>query len=150
MCRDLIVRQAREEELPALSELGTLLWPHHSADSLREEFSVEIRKGTRFFLLFSDTCAVGFAQCGLRRDYVEGTDSSPVAYLEGIFVKEAYRGHGCARLLLDACEAWASEMGCCEFASDCELENEASRLFHLRAGFKEANRIICFSKKLKC
>lgn len=25
-----------------------------------------------------DGCAVGFAQCGLRRDYVEGTDSSPV------------------------------------------------------------------------
>ena len=38
-----------------------------------------------------DGCAVGFAQCGLRRDYVEGTDSSPVGYLEGIFIKEEYR-----------------------------------------------------------
>ena len=33
----------------------------------------------------------GFAQCGLRFDYVEGTDSSPVGYLEGIFVLEEYK-----------------------------------------------------------
>ena len=30
----------------------------------------------------------GFAQCQLRRDYVEGTKTSPVGYPEGIFVAE--------------------------------------------------------------
>ena len=52
---------------------------------------------------------VGFAQCGLRRDYVEGTESSPVGYLEGIFVKESYRSKGCAKELLLACESWAKK-----------------------------------------
>lgn len=38
--------------------------------------------------------------------------------------------------------------GCSEFASDCELINETSRLFHINSGFKEVNRVICFTKKL--
>ena len=37
---------------------------------------------------------------------------------------------------------------CREFASDCELSNLESLAFHLRLGFVEANRIICFTKKL--
>ena len=35
---------------------------------------------------------IGFAQCTLRNDYVEGSSSSPVGYLEGIYVKDEYRG----------------------------------------------------------
>ncbi len=91
---------------------------------------------------------IGFAQCQLRHDYVEGTDSSPVGYLEGIYVDEAHRGKGVAAQLLQACENWASDMGCTEFASDCELGNAASQHFHEKAGFMEANRIICYTKKL--
>ena len=91
---------------------------------------------------------VGFAQCQLRHDYVEGTESSPVGYLEGIYVAEEYRKHGIARELLSVCETWAKGKGCAEFASDCELENTQSLQFHLNVGFEEANRIICFTKKL--
>ena len=40
------------------------------------------------------------------------------------------------------------EKGCAEFASDCGLDNAASAVFHLRAGFAEAGRIICFTKRL--
>jgi len=79
---------------------------------------------------------------------VEGTDSSPVGYLEGIFVEEAYRNKGHAKELLKQCEIWAKDMGCTEFASDCELTNTGSLAFHLKMGFEEANRVICFTKKL--
>ncbi len=89
-----------------------------------------------------------FAQCSLRNDYVEGTDSSPVGYLEGVFVKEEYRNKGYAKELLLTCEKWAKDMGCSEFASDCELTNENSLKFHLSAGFDEVNRIICFRKNI--
>ena len=92
--------------------------------------------------------AVGFAQCQLRRDYVEGTESSPVGYLEGIFVTQPCRNRGYARALLAACQDWARARGCTEFASDCELTNSESLAFHLRMGFLEANRIICFTKRL--
>ncbi|MDF2802567.1 MAG: aminoglycoside adenylyltransferase [Anaerocolumna sp.] len=52
-------------------------------------------------------------------------------------------------MLCKACERWAKEKGCDEFASDCELENDSSLKFHLGLDFAEANRIICFTKKLK-
>lgn len=38
--------------------------------------------------------------------------------------------------------------GCTEPASDCELDNDESLAFHLSAGFSEANRVICFAKRL--
>ena len=79
---------------------------------------------------------------------MEGTYSSPVGYLEGIFVREEFRHQGIAKQLLFACENWAKEQGCREFASDCELGNTESLRFHLGLGFEEANRIICFVKKL--
>lgn len=50
--------------------------------------------------------------------------------------------------LSSRCETWAKEKHCSEFASDCELDNADSLKFHLAVGFREANRIICFQKKL--
>ena len=79
---------------------------------------------------------------------VEGTDSSPVGYLEGIFVLEEYKKRGYAKELLGECQNWAKDQGCFEFASDCELDNEDGLKFHLKMGFAEANRIICFTKRL--
>lgn len=91
---------------------------------------------------------IGFAQCQLRYDYVEGTSTSPVGYLEGIFVKESYRSKGYAKELLTECEVWAKGNGCQEFASDCEIDNINSLHFHKSMNFTEANRIICFTKLL--
>lgn len=142
-------KKAEAQELPALAELGAQLWRKHTPVELAEEFSETIQhKGAAFFLAYADQIPVGFAQCQLRHDYVEGTGTSPVGYLEGIFVAEQYRKNGIAKELLSVCEAWAKEQGCREFASDCELENTQSLHFHLRMGFTEANRIICFVKKL--
>ena len=101
-----------------------------------------------FFLAYSEETAVGFAQCQLRHDYVEGTETSPVGYLEGIFVAPGHRKQGVAGKLLEACQRWAKEKGCREFASDCELDNLESLKFHLNVGFEEANRIICFTKRI--
>jgi len=144
-----MIKEAAVSDLPILAALALQLWPEHTLDDLSAEFLQSMQDGSaHFFLLLDGDDAVGFAQCGLRRDYVEGTDSSPVGYLEGIFIKESHRRQGCARQLLAACENWARRQGCMEFASDCELTNDLSRLFHLGAGFEEANRIICFTKKL--
>lgn len=79
---------------------------------------------------------------------MEGTSTTPVGYLEGIFIKEGYRNKGYAKELLSDCEAWAKENGCQEFASDCEIVNVGSFCFHKAMNFTEANRIICFTKVL--
>ena len=144
-----MIQKAEIRGVSILAELACRLWPEHTPEEMRAEFAEIIAKpDAAFFLAYTDETAVGFAQCQLRYDYVEGTESSPVGYLEGIYVAEGSRKQGVARELLSACERWAKEKGCSEFASDCEQDNLQSLRFHLNVGFAEANRIICFAKKI--
>lgn len=145
----ITIRKATVMDAQRVAGLAIQMWKSHTIEELTEEFCDYISKECSIvYLAMSDECVVGFAQCGLRYDYVEGTDSSPVGYLEGIFVVDEYRKKGLARDMLQACEEWAKEQGCKEFASDCELDNDDSMRFHLQMGFEEANRIICFKKKI--
>lgn len=145
-----MVREAEEKDLDAIARMAVVMWNSHSVEDLMNEFA-DVIKGeeSQVFLKYIQNIPVGFAQCGMRHDYVEGTDSSPVGYLEGIFVKKEYRKKGYAKELLSACEQWAKKQGCVEFASDCELSNVDSFAFHMSMGFEEANRIICFTKKCR-
>lgn len=144
-----MIKKAGIENLEEIAKLAVLMWTENTVQGLIDEFTNIITEGdAQFFLKYDRDVPVGFAQCQLRNDYVEGTETSPVGYLEGIFIKEEYRHKGYAKELLFECEKWAKEKGCWEFASDCEIDNAASLSFHMALGFKEANRIICFTKKL--
>lgn len=144
-----MVQKAGKSDLELLANLAVLMWDNHSANELMTEFSEIISKGnSQFFLKYINDTPVGFAQCQLRHDYVEGTKTTLVGYLEGIFIKEGYRSQGYAKELLAECEAWAKENGCQEFASDCEIDNTNSLRFHKAMNFIETNRIICFTKTL--
>ena len=142
-----MVKTATNTDSNTLAEMAIQMWDSATVAELETDFSKIMSSETAVcFIKYLEDMSIGFAQCGLRNDYVEGTNSSPVGYLEGVFVKEKYRNKGYAKELLLACEKWAKDMGCSEFASDCELNNVNSLQFHLSMGFDEANRIICFKK----
>lgn len=144
-----MIKLAQEEDAGLLAELSIKMWNNHSASEMENIFRQLIASNnSACFIKYHDERAIGFAQCQLRTDYVEGADSSPVGYLEGIYIEEAYRKCGYAKELLRECEKWAKEKQCTEFASDCELENSDSLNFHIAMGFEEANRIICFKKNI--
>lgn len=144
-----MIYKATKADIPTIADMAVLLWEKSTAEELAAEYTEIIQSDEcAVFLLMKENATAGFAQVQLRHDYVEGTNSSPVGYLEAIFVKSEYRKNGYAKELLKHCEQWAAEKGCTEFASDCELTNNTSLKFHLNAGFTEANRIICFTKKL--
>ncbi len=141
--------QAAAGDAETAAALALELWPEHTPKEMIKEFEALLADDeAAVFLYRKDGGTVGFAQCQLRHDYVEGTETSPVGYLEGIYVKEADRGQGIARKLLAACEDWARAKGCTEFASDCELTNIESQGFHRAVGFEEANRLVAYTRKL--
>lgn len=144
-----MIQLATLNDAPIAAELALLLWPRHSIEELISDMQGYISsENAAIFLAFNKDEAIGFAQCQLRNDYVEGTKSFPVGYLEGLFVKKAFRQQGYAKLLVTYCEQWTKQKGCSEFASDCDLNNKESFAMHLKLGFTEANRIICFTKKI--
>ena len=145
---DLRFFRASVSDALSAARLADQMW---GADKEREQEFLKLIRSPEaaVFLAEADGKAIAFAQCGLRHDYVEGKASDgTVGYLEGIFVEEAFRERGIARMLLSLCEDWARETGCAEFASDTELHNEDSLRFHLACGFEETGRIICFMKKI--
>ena len=91
---------------------------------------------------------IAFAYLSLRNDFVEGAISYPIAYLEGIYVKESYRKTGIASELINRAEQWANENDVSQLASDVEIENEQSIRFHKKSGFIEENRVVCFIKDI--
>jgi len=146
---ELMIRRAESSDVQAVTRMALALWPDNDPAELAGELAPLLDSpDAAIFLCLRGVEPVGFAQCQLRRDYVEGCDFSPVGYLEGVYVAQDCRRRGVAAAMLRACESWAILKGCREFASDCELNNTDSLRFHLANGFEEANRIICFVKKL--
>lgn len=132
-------------------KLRKALWPHHDVSFLLEEMSQFCAEPLRFgqFIAITDEGKPqGFIEIALRTDYVNGTRSSPVAFLEGIFVAPFARKQGVAKVLVQAAEVWALERGCVEFASDAAIDNETSHAMHRALGFAETQRVVFFRKAL--
>jgi aminoglycoside 6'-N-acetyltransferase I len=79
---------------------------------------------------------VAFIHVSLRAEYVEGADDSPVAYIEGLYVKPSYQKQGIAQNLVGLAEAQGRKKGCKQVASDTELSNVSSIDFHKKWGLK--------------
>ena len=139
------IKRIQIDDIEKIVFLVKKLFTNTPIDKLRNELIQDlVKKDIAIFVCYLKNEIIAFAQCQLRYDYVEGTNSSPVGYLEGIYVEPMYRKQGIAKKLLEECEKWSLKKGCTEFASDCELNNSISFNFHLSVGFEEANRIICF------
>jgi aminoglycoside 6'-N-acetyltransferase I len=74
---------------------------------------------------------------GLRK-YTEGSDISPVAYLEGIWIDSDLHRIGATSDLVQEAEGWALASGIEELAFDCQIDNCVSEAFHRAATFIEA------------
>jgi len=82
------------------------------------------------------------------RSYAEGCASSPVAYVEALYVDPEWRRKGAGRTLLAAAETWARARGFSEIASDAGVDNADSVAMHVACGFDETERIVCLRKAL--
>ena len=142
--------EAHIEDLEDLVSMALDLWPEDTVDELKEEFTELLEsEDDDVFLYQVKGENIGFIHVAIRHDYVEGSDSSPVGYVEGIYVKADYRNKGIARELVKKGEQWALSKECYQMGSDIEYDNTVSYDFHKKIGFQEANRIICFIKEIK-
>lgn len=132
--------------------MGLALWPHYikRKKKLEQVFRKIIKstKETAFLCKDGKDQLKGFMNISLRNDYVQGGTTSPICYIEGIYVRPEYRKHGVAKKLIKIAEQWALKKGCTELASDAELSNIKSQKFHKKLGFREVNRTANFIRNI--
>jgi aminoglycoside 6'-N-acetyltransferase I len=148
----MLIRIARRADIARWAEFRAALWPEGTVENHRHEAAAWLDEpeelAVAFVALGDDGELAGFAEASLRRDYVNGCTTSPVAFVEGIYVGPARRGTGTGRALIAAVEAWGRERGCSELASDALLDNRGSHAFHQAVGFEETERVVYFRKTL--
>ena len=138
-------------QMTAWRQMRKTLWPEMTEDENLHEIEAMMTETSRFFVriaLNKEDKPVGFVEATVRNDYVNGCATSPVAFLEGIYVEPEARRQGIARTLVGAAEEWGRMMDCREFASDALLENSDSHAMHRALGFEETERVVCFRKDL--
>jgi aminoglycoside 6'-N-acetyltransferase I len=123
------------------------LWPEGTESEHLADMADTLRRGHHVRLAFAaDGTAIGFVEASKRVDYVNGTSSSPVVFLEGLYVEPAARRKGVSRALVADVENWARAERCSELASDSPLENVQAHATHRALGFEEMERVVYFRR----
>ncbi|BAS60077.1 Aminoglycoside 6'-N-acetyltransferase (plasmid) [Leptolyngbya boryana IAM M-101] len=131
-------------------DLALELWTDYSVEEMQASLN-EILHSPRQSAVLVKTetgSAIAFMNLSLRSDYVPGATQSPVAFVEGIYVKPDYQKQGVGKALIQYAEQWAQAHGCVELASDALLENTTSHAFHRQVGFQEVERLVAFIKPI--
>ncbi|MGH6782227.1 MAG: aminoglycoside 6'-N-acetyltransferase [Sphingomonadaceae bacterium] len=145
----MIIRPCAPRDAEILAELRHELWPcADGAELLAETHEMLATSGGRLAVIALDLEgeALGFAEATIRHDYVNGCDSSPVGFLEGIYVRAPHRRKNIARAFVVQIEQWVRAQGCTEFASDALIDDAASHAMHDALGFIETGRVVYFRK----
>ncbi len=127
-------------------ELYDDLDPDHSETEIRR-ISEDPNLTTYLIFNESEMEPIGMLELSLR-NIVDGCISSPVAYIDGLYVTEKWQGRGLGPQVLDFAKKWAREQGCSELAVDTELGNERAQKFYLRQGFEETFRVVQYRMTL--
>ena len=143
-----IARPKSPEDRDWLS-LRSKLWPGLDAEHLRYMGDALARGHCVRLAIAATGAAIGFVEASKRVDYVNGTSTSPVAFLEGLYVEPASRRKGVARALIAEVLRWAQAEGCSELASDSPLENVAAHAAHRARGFEEMERVVYFRRAVQ-
>ena len=146
-----LIERCSTLDQPGWLDFRLALWPDATADEHRGYMAISLAQPERFLQLMSydaNRQPLGFIEGSIRGDYVNGTETSPVGFVEGVYVIPAGRRRGIARQLFSAIGDWARARGCRELASDALLENEASQRAHRALGFRETERVVYFTRRL--
>jgi aminoglycoside 6'-N-acetyltransferase I len=107
---EVTIRPCSAHDQPGWLALRFVLWPHSTREEHLAEMADMLRQPERFVQFLA--CAEGGEAGGLlemavRWGYVNGTESSPVAFLEGLSLLPVLRRKGVTRQLVRVAESWA-------------------------------------------
>jgi aminoglycoside 6'-N-acetyltransferase I len=149
--KPVIIAVVRSTDATDWANLRHALWPRHGLGKHAADIAEHLAApGDALALIARDDggIAAGFAEASIRHDYVNGCDTSPVGFLEGIYVAPEHRRAGIAAQLVEAVSDWVRDMGCTQLASDAGIDNTQSHQMHNALGFTETQRVVYFRKDI--
>ena len=144
---DIVVRAMRPEDKAAWRDMRAALYGEDPSLLGEVEGYFDGAPMIARAFIAEDSGPLGFVELSLR-NYAEGCTSSPVPYVEGLYVAEGARRQNIGRLLIAIAEDWARANGFAEMASDALIENDVSLIAHRSYGFNEVERVACLRKSL--
>ena len=146
--RPIEIRRATLKDSKIWAAMRSKLWPEAGLKDLIAELP-ELLKRRRFraWIAVDGASPVGFAEAFVR-EFANGCEQQPVAFLEGIWVQKSHRRKGVGRALVKTVEDWARQQGLKELGSDAYLGDRLSHSSHLGWGFNETEKVVYFRKKL--
>ncbi len=91
---------------------------------------------------------IGLVELSLR-NIVDGCLSSPVPYIEGLYLIVTERGKGRGAEVIEMVKAWCNARGYSELATDAELTNTRAQVFYEKLGFEQVDRVVEYRLGLK-
>ena len=145
----VILTEYRSTEFENLLEMSLDLFKDYPPSETERDLIAIVKKPNySTFLAKKSGLSIGFVTVSIRSDYVEGSSTSPVGYIEAIYVKPQYRKDGIARQLYEKAESWAAQKGCTEIGSDTWEWNLEAQNFHTRLGFKKEDILVHYIKSI--
>jgi SAM-dependent methyltransferase len=148
--QEFFIVPAEEGMLQEWIAMRLELWPECPREESAREIAriLQSKREAAFLAMDTNGRALGFVEVSTR-EYVDGCTTSPVGYLEGIFVRRQARGYGIGRALVRSGQEWARTRGCTEMGSDARDTDTRSILFHQAVGFTETERQVVYLKTIE-
>jgi aminoglycoside 6'-N-acetyltransferase I len=130
-------------------QMRSTLWPEETTDAHAGMIGdvLEDEKAWGFIAETPAGTPVGFAEVSIRKA-ANGCVTQPVAFLEGIWVRDADRRQGIGASLVRHIETFLTNLGYRELWSDTLTDNLASQHAHIGWGFVETERVVYYRKEL--
>ena len=115
----MLIREIAVKDAAAWEAMRCELWPDGDdhAEEIAAFFAGTLVEPEAVLVAEDGGLLIGFAELSARRD-VAGLEGKLTGYVEGLFIRPAFRGRNVAWRLLVASREWARGCGCLAFASD--------------------------------
>lgn len=145
----LVIVDYTPSDFQSWLDMSLMLFKDYPADETEFELKrIADNPKYKTFMAMSGGSPIGFVTVSIRNDYVEGSKTSPVGYVEAIYVDSHYRKQGLAKLLFQKGEQWTKQQGCSEIGSDTWDWNTAAHDFHQKLGFRKEDVLVHYIKKI--
>jgi aminoglycoside 6'-N-acetyltransferase I len=143
------IRNMTASDRAAWMDMRSSLWPGDSpfelACGIKAILAAEDAWG--FIAETIEGRPAAFAELSIRKQ-ANGCQSTPVPFLEAIFVRPEFRLQGAGARLIAHIEAFVISRGFLELGSDALIDNHGSHAAHRGWGFHETERVVYFRKVL--